>query len=103
MSERVGDLARLVRSKNAGPFWMTMDIMFEDEETYIRVRNSGVINAEAIGRLYRVPAASAVVVNHDLARAIKVSFPRVVSSGAPSDGDIFGGQQYAPLLDVCLS
>ena len=34
----LGDLAKLVRSKNAGPFWLTIDIMFDDAEAYRRAR-----------------------------------------------------------------
>jgi hypothetical protein len=41
-----------------------------------------------------------IVVNHDAALAIKVSFPRPQSSGSMRDSDVYGGQQYAPLLDL---
>ena len=34
----LGDLAKLVRSKNAGPFWLTIDIIFDDAEAYRRAR-----------------------------------------------------------------
>jgi hypothetical protein len=52
----------------------------------------------AIARLYRRNAADIIVVNHDTAQAIKVSFPRPQSSGSKDDSDVYGGQQYAPLL-----
>ena len=80
----LGDLAKLVRSKNAGPFWLTIDIMFDDAEAYRRARDSEIVNRAAIARLYnRNPAAAAIiVVNHDTALAIKVSFPRPQSSGS---------------------
>jgi len=77
----LGDLAKLVRSKNAGPFWLTIDIMFDDAEAYRRARD-------------------AEIVNHDTALAIKVSFPRPQSSGSKDDSDVYGGQQYAPLLGL---
>ncbi len=55
--------------------------------------------AVVTGRLlYNREPADVVVVNHDAALAIKVSFSRPTSSGSRYDGDIYGGQQYAPLL-----
>ena len=94
----LGRLAKLVRSKNAGPFWLTIDIMFDDSETYRRVRGAEIVNRAVIARLYNRNSADITVVNHDMALAIKVSFPRPESSGSKHDSDVYGGQQYAPLL-----
>ncbi|HEY2184899.1 MAG TPA: DUF4387 domain-containing protein [Xanthobacteraceae bacterium] len=94
----LGDLAKLVRSKNAGPFWLTIDIMFDDAEAYRRACDAEIINRGAIARLYSRNPADIIVVNHDTALAIKVSFPRPQSSGSKEDSDVYGGQQYAPLL-----
>jgi len=96
----VGELAKLVRSKNAGPFWLTIDIMFDDDDSYRRVRDAEIVNRAAIARLYNRNPADIIVVNHDAALAIKVSFPRPESSGAKHDSDVYGGQQYAPLLEL---
>jgi hypothetical protein len=53
----LGDLAKLVRSKNAGPFWLTVDIMFDDAGAYRRARDAEIVNRAAIARLYnRNPA-----------------------------------------------
>jgi hypothetical protein len=98
----VGDLAVLVRSKNAGPFWLTFDVMFEDEPTYRRVRDAGVINKAVVAGMFRRDPEEVIVVNHDAARAIKVSFPRPQSSGSKLDSDVYGGQQYAPLLGLAV-
>jgi hypothetical protein len=96
----IGDLAVLVRSKNAGPFWLTIDIMFDKPEAYRRVRDSETINRAEIARIYRRDPSQIIVVNHDAALAIKVSFPRPQSSGSKYDSDVYGGQQYAPLLSL---
>ena len=45
-TRRLIELARVIRSKNAGPFELTFDIMFADAEIYERVKRSGVISAE---------------------------------------------------------
>ena len=78
----IKDVAALVRSKNAGAFWLTFDIMMKDDATYELVKRSNAITQELIARLYRVPVETIVVVEHDSARAIKVSFPRPRTSGA---------------------
>ena len=100
MAETIGDLAVLVRSKNAGPFWLTIDIMFDDEAKYRRVRDGAVIGRDVIARMFSRAPDDIIVVNHDAALAIKVSFPRPQSSGSKYDSDVYGGQQYAPLLGL---
>lgn len=96
----LGELARLIRSKNAGPFELTFDIMFDDEATYRRVRDAGVINAAQIGKLYNVPAERVRVFHCDYAYAIKASIPRPAVQGSLRDSDGHGGQQYAPLMTI---
>jgi hypothetical protein len=96
----LGEVAKLVRSKNAGPFWLTLDVMFDDAETYAAVRDGHVVTADLVARMYRLPVEGVLVFAHDAALAIKVSIPRPHSSGSRHDTDVFGGQQYAPLLDL---
>jgi hypothetical protein len=96
----IADLAVLVRSKNAGPFWLTIDIMFDDEAAYRRVRDSDIVNRTAVAHMFGRDPGEVITVNHDTAMAIKVSFPRPQSSGSKYDSDVYGGQQYAPLLSL---
>ena len=96
----LGELAKLVRSKNAGPFWLTLDVMFDDRDAYEAVRDQHVLSVDLISRLYGQAPERVLVFAHDAALAIKVSLPRPHSSGSPLDTDVFGGQQYAPLLDL---
>ena len=98
----IADLAVLVRSKNAGPFWLTIDVMFDNPEAYRRVRDSEAINRAGIAQMYGRDPVDIIVVNHDAALAIKVSFPRPQSSGSKYDSDVYGGQQYAPLLSLAV-
>lgn len=93
-------LAGLIRSKNAGPFVLTFDIMFTDEASYRRVRDSGVLTPELFSRLYACPLADVSFTASDNARAFKFSIPRPIFQGEPGDGDLHGGQQFAPLLDI---
>lgn len=97
---KLGDLARLIRSKNAGPFVLTFDVMFEEEETYRRVLASRVLTKGVFARLYRVPESDVMFFEHHAARAIKISIPRPTVQCDPDDGDAYGGQQHAPLVEL---
>jgi len=97
---KLGDLAKLIRSKNAGAFWLTFDIMFDDEESYRRVLKSDAITPAAFAAIYKVPPGDITFVHHDAARAIKISIPRPIFQGEMEDADLYGGQQYGPLVEI---
>lgn len=97
---KLWELAKLVRSKNAGPFVLTVDVMFEDPATYQRVKESRVLTQEIVAAIYRLPPEDVLFFECDNALAIKFSLPRPIFSGDLGDSDVFGGQQYAPLLDI---
>lgn len=97
---RLRDIAKLIRTKNAGPFTLTMDVMFPDLRTYQHVVDSGVINVAAMAEYFRVPEAKVRIFNYAPGNAIKVTVPRYVTSGDPEDTDLFGGQQFGPLVDL---
>jgi len=92
------ELARLIRSKNAGPFELTIDVMFNDKESYDRVISSQVLSAERMAELYHVDPAVVQLFQADVALAIKISLPRPIASGSLQDTDIFGGQFHSPIV-----
>lgn len=97
---RIADLAKVVRSKNAGALLYTLDLMFEDQATYERVRDSGVLSAERIADLYHVSHNAVSTIPYDVAFAIKLTIARPYASGDPMDNDVYGAAQHAPLLDL---
>ena len=97
---KLGDLAKLIRSKNAGAFWLTFDIMFDDEESYRRVLKSDAITPESFSKIYKVPLDDITFTYHDAAWAIKISIPRPIFQGEMEDADLYGGQQYGPLVEI---
>ncbi|MGE4334714.1 MAG: DUF4387 domain-containing protein [Pigmentiphaga sp.] len=97
---RLRDLAKLIRTKNAGPFQLTMDIMFPDAATYRHVADSAVVSVPLIARMFKVAPEQVKLFHYDPANAIKITIPRHVTSGDPADTDLFGGQQFAPLTEV---
>jgi Domain of unknown function (DUF4387) len=98
----LGELSRLIRSKNAGPFELTFDIMFDDETTYRRVLASRILTRESFAAIYRVPVTDVRLFAHDAAKAIKITIPRPYIQCDLDDGDCYGGQQHAPLVDLVV-
>lgn len=91
-------LTKLIRSKNAGPFELTFDIMFKDVESYDRVSKSHLLSPETIARLYGVPEAEVRFFEIKEILTIKFSIPRKVFSGDVGDSDVYGGQFHGPLV-----
>jgi hypothetical protein len=96
----IAEATTLVRSKNAGPFWLTIDIMFRDPGQFARAVRSAAMRPESLAALLRVPAHGLIVAPVAAVNTIKISLPRPVSAGSPRDRDTLGGQQYAPLLGL---
>ena len=98
---KLSEIAKTIRSKNAGVNKITFDVIFRDRADFDHVRRAGVLSREAVCRLYGIPAQRlSDHVEFEPANAIKFSIFRERPSGSVGDPDIFGSQQYAPLLDV---
>jgi hypothetical protein len=97
---KLKDIAKACKSKNAGPFHITLDIMFDDAELFARVAATKVINVDLIAGLYGVDPSEVVFTEYAPAFAWKATIPRRIVSGAVGDTDIYGAQQHAPLLEI---
>ena len=51
---RIRDIAKACKSKNAGPFELTLDVVFDERSMYERVRATGVLGPALFARLYNV-------------------------------------------------
>ena len=94
------EMAKLIRSKNAGPFLLTIDVMFDDESSYERVRDSGILRAERVAEVYRLEPNEVQVFDYRPALALKITLPRPVVSGGQRDNDVYGGQFHSPLVTL---
>jgi hypothetical protein len=98
-ARRLSEIAKTIRSKNAGVDKITFDVIFTDRADYDLVCRSGVLSRAAVCRIFSIPESRiSDWVEFDPALAIK--FFRTLSSGSPGDADIFGSQQYGPLLGI---
>lgn len=99
--KKLAELAKTIRSKNAGTDKITFDIIFREKETYELVKRSRALTRDSVCEVLNVdPARLTDFVEYDPAYAIKFTILRERPSGSAGDGDIFGAQQYAPFLDV---
>ena len=97
----LSDLATVIRSKNAGPFELTFDVLFATQDDFMRVVLSEVLSAKAFAELFRIPISDVIsVVEFEPALAVKITIKRSRSSGAFGEMDVYGAQQHAPLLQV---
>lgn len=95
------EISKVLRSKNSGPFELTMDVILEDKEIYEKVKESGVINEELVCELYNIKKEDiSTLTFFDSALAFKLTIKRPVDSGSIGETDVYGSQQHAPLMDI---
>jgi hypothetical protein len=99
---RIRDIAQLVRSKNVGPFQLTVDILFNSAEAFELAQSSPLLTERFFSQLYHVEADQVSIIWHRPALAFKATFPRPFASGSLQDGDIYGGQYHSPLVNLPL-
>jgi hypothetical protein len=100
----IRDICTVIRSKQAGPFRLTFDLLFKTKQLYEIVKMSGAISKRQIADLYQIPEEKITdFVFYDPGLALKISIVRPKVAGDPGDGDVYGCQQHAPLLGLKLS
>ncbi|OTA98992.1 hypothetical protein M426DRAFT_325510 [Hypoxylon sp. CI-4A] len=104
----LGDLAKVVRSKNAGPYEITFDLIFESRDTYLKVKDSGLLSKETIASAYNLAESDIVWCGFfDPAQAFKATIPRIragkrVPGGSFMENDVHGSQQHLALVNLKL-
>jgi hypothetical protein len=88
--------ARVLRSKNAGPFVITLDVIFGTQSDFETIR--GAISPAFLAAAYAVREDDVVGIGfvREL-RAMKASFRRRLPCGHPGDADCYGMNQEQPL------
>ncbi|MBE7052425.1 MAG: DUF4387 domain-containing protein [Ruminococcaceae bacterium] len=94
------DYTKILRSKNAGPLFITFDLIFNSREDmkYVEQR----LTKEQISKAYDVSTDKIDIISYDIVNSIKITFPRKNISGALADNDIYGCQQHMPLANIVL-
>lgn len=98
---KLPELASVIRSKNSGPYELTLDVIFKDKATFEAVCRSQVINKTTIAKLYGISEEEVIgIIEFAPANAIKATIVRPYPSGALGETDVYGAQQHAPLLNL---
>lgn len=99
--ETIESAASVVRSKNAGPFQITIDVFFKDPVVYESFKADGRLTADLVAQLYAIDVADVLgIFFWDAVSALKITLRRNASAGSPRDNDCYGAQQQAPLLNI---
>ena len=93
---RIRDIAAVCKSKNAGPFELTIDVVFDDPALFDKVKRTRVLGPDLFARLYDVRAEDVLFTVYDAALAFKATLPRLVPAGDIGDTDVYGAQQHGP-------
>ena len=99
---RLSEVTKYVRSKNAGPFWVTIDIFFKDHPSYCKYKDASALSARMIGVYYGVDADKVRIFQVPTLDVMKISFPRRTPQGGVTERDMHSGQQYVRLLGLRL-
>lgn len=98
---RLVDLAKIIRSKNSGPFELTLDIMFDDPAVYQKICDRKLISKKTIAELYHLAEDDVLsIIEFPVAMAIKATIVRPLASGAIGERDVYGAQQHVPLMQL---
>ena len=103
MQVKLKDVASVIRSKNAGPFELTLDVLLRDDAMFEALKKANVINKTVIAQLYKIPEEDVLsIVYFPNARAIKATIVRPMPSGAIGERDVYGAQQHGPLVNFAF-
>ena len=101
MCMKLKDIASVIRSKNSGPFELTLDVMLPDDETYRKISQAKIITPQTVAALYGISEDQVLsVVEFPTAHAIKATIVRPMPSGALGERDVYGAQQHVPLMEL---
>ena len=98
--KRLIEYTKILRSKNAGPLYITFDLIFDSVETLQYVKDN--LTTVAVAKAYNIDESAVSIISFEKANSLKITFPRKTVSGAIDDVDIYGCQQHMPLADLMV-
>ncbi|MDR3069446.1 MAG: DUF4387 domain-containing protein [Propionibacteriaceae bacterium] len=99
---KLKEVCRHIRSKVAGPFWVTTDLMFDSQDSYDKYFDSPALSAESLAAIYDIDPASIIYYPVPKLRVLKISYPRKTPQGSVEERDLHSGQQFTYMLDLEL-
>lgn len=100
----LSSLANVIRSKNAGPFLLTFDVLFNDKDIFSQVWESNAFAAENLAKLFGISVTRIKsIYAMPKGNAIKFTLQRPRTQGSIGETDMYGCQQHSPLLDLPIN
>lgn len=96
--KKLMDYTKILRSKNAGPLFITFDLIFNTKEEMEYVANN--LKKEDIAKVYENDSSTIDIIVYEVVQSIKITFRRKNISGSLEDDDIYGCQQHIPLANI---
>ena len=93
-------LAAGIRAKNAGPFWVTIDVFFDSESAFLDA--CAGLRTRAVAERLNLPEDAVKRFELPDIFVIKFSFVRPVVQGSREDRDMHGAQYAWLLADIEL-
>lgn len=113
--ETLTDIAPIIRSKNSGPYEITLDVVFSSLPIYNIIKAATLLSPETISGMYHLKEEEVIWCGfYDQAMAWKCTIPRrreavvgedeivAFANGGFMESDVHASQQYAGLLDLEL-
>lgn len=98
---KLKDVAKIIRSKNSGPFELTLDVIFADDIMFDKASKAQIITKDRIAEIYGINKDTIIdIIEYPVARAIKATLIRPLPSGNLGERDVYGAQQHAPLMEM---
>lgn len=104
MNRNILDAVKVVRSKNAGPFELTLDMMFLNRRYFDLFRKKRLLTPRVISKLYGMDSKDILnIIYFEPCLAVKITMRRWIPSGSAGESDVYGAQQHGPLLTLMFN
>ena len=101
MVTTIDDVATVLRSKNAGPFFFTIDVFLPDKQAWDKARKA--LTPERVAEAYRIPVTEIQgIYPLEAALAVKVTIRKQILADDPGNTDVIASQQHLPLAWIPL-
>ncbi len=98
---QLADMAERVRSKNAGPFWISIDVFCGDRKRYDTIAKA--LDSKTVAAIYQIDASELLRFEIPSLNVLKFSFPRPMVQGSKEDRDMHGAQWSVLLAETNLT
>ena len=96
--KKLVDYTKILRSKNAGPLFITFDLIFSGSEEMEYVLKN--LKKSDVAMAYGIDEKEIDIIAYEVVNSIKITFPRKNISGSLCDGDVYGCQMHMPLANI---